>query len=258
MRLHPVATYVSLMLVVVLLGPLLPPVFLRCCIAARREHKKWCELSRKHREMMFLRMHLLSMPQAAQDHIKRHQAVLRELGFESEGTYLLKPDPLPIYSEVFLSPEGESVAEVALIDDATSVSFTSVLENGHVLEWACSQVTMPTDKINASGRYTAHMVEQKSSLVNVPDLYRDHRETLARLEERFGCRALCVGIDQVKAVENYGNQVFGEVLFALGELDDPPRSPPLPNGRPQPVQPGPYACMVQTTSDWRADKRHSY
>jgi hypothetical protein len=219
-----------------------------CGVKIWRECRAWRKFARTHRELTFQHKHVANMPRAAQDHIERHEPALQELGFTPEGTYLLKPHPLPIYGKCFISQEGESVVDVSLVGDDSAYSFTSILENGHVLESACANTITATDQINESGRFTADMVERNSHEDCVPKLYQRHRESLSKLEQRFGCATLHFSADQVKAVLSYANLVFGEVRFAVGELDAPPRPPVCPEGRAKSVSQRQTASLARTTS----------
>jgi len=154
------------------------------------------------------------------------------LKFILAGTYLYKPEPLATYIQCLLSAAGETVADIALIDDACSVSFVSVLANGHVLETSCSADPLPDEviaEINESGRFTTQMLTGEFNTDELARTYRRHLELLAQLEQRFDCGTLHLPLDQVPALKRYENAVFGEVLFSQGKVDNqpPPPQPPI-------------------------------
>ena len=185
-------------------------------------------------------IHAANIPKAGQEHVERCSPVLLRLEFVPLGTYLLKPEPYPIYSQCLLSREGETVVDVSLIDDMTSVSFVSVLANGHVLETGCCAAALSDEdieSINGSGRFTAHMIEPEDDEEFLARAYRSHLETLAALEQRDGCGTLHVPPDQVLAVKRYENAVFGDVLFTQGKKDNRPEPAPCPTGIAKPVSP---------------------
>jgi len=245
---YAVGIRVVLVIETIFLGPLLPLFLVYCCVNGWREHRAWRKFARTHREVTFDRRHVANMPRAAQDHIERHEPILQEFGFSPEGSYLLKPEPLPIYTKYFISQEGEAVVDVSLIGDSTSYSFTSILENGHVLQTACAEAIAPMDDFNESGRFTGHMVARNSDQDCVSTLYQRHRETLSELEREFGCETLHFRMDQVQAVMRYVNLVFGEVKFALGKLNAPPPPSVCPDGRAKSVSQRQAAIPAQTTT----------
>jgi len=226
----PLAMRIGEGLAVFLIGPFLPLVAIYCLVAAWRERRAWRAFSRVHREVVCEPMHLVNMPAAAAEHIEWHETLLAELGFDPVGSFLLKPEPLPIYSKCFISADGETVADVSLIGNQAAHSFSSILENGHVLETACLDSASDTERINESGLFTANMVQRDSLTDGTRELYRRHRETLGELEQQFDCRTLHFDCGQVTSVMGYANEVFGEVKFTLGELDAPPLPAVCPTG----------------------------
>src|SRR4030095_7647253 len=195
---------------------------------AWKERRAWQKFKRTHREMLLEPMHPANFPDAAQEHIERCSPVLMRLGFAPAGTYLLKPDPFPIYSQCLLSREGETAADVTLINEMPSVSFVSVLENGHVLETTRCTATLPAKHLAAidrSGRFTVQMFQPQEDDEHLVQVYHRHLTILAELERRFGCGTLHLPLDQVPAIKRYENGVYGEVLFALGKKDNRTHAP---------------------------------
>jgi hypothetical protein len=235
---YPLLDYVGMALSALIVGPFLPFFLVRCTWSALRADRAWQKFQRTYREAILEPMHPANVPQAAQDHFNQCGPHLERLGFTAAGTYLYKPEPLPIYLQCWLSPKGETVADVALIDDGLSVSFVSVLENGHVLETSCSETPMTEERlaeINQSGRFTAQFVGTTFDGAQLATTHREHLALLRALEQKYACGTLHVPLDQIPAVKRYENTVFGEVLFSLGNVDNQPQPPTLPSGVAKPV-----------------------
>jgi len=199
----------------------------------RASQKFWRKLRRTHREVLLEPMHPANFPDAAQTHIERCSPVLLRLGFVPAGTYLLKPEPFPIYSQCLLSREGETSADVSLIGELPTVSFVSILKNGHVLETGCCTATLPAKHltaINRSGRFTVQMLTPQDDEDHLVQAYHRHLALLAELEQRFAFGTLHLTLDQVPAIKRYENAVYGEVLFALGKKDNRPQPSQCPAG----------------------------
>lgn len=212
---------------VIVFGPLYPFIlahcFWTCWMEERASRKFWRKFRRTHRLVEFERLHPANLPRAAQEHIERHSPVLQGQGFIPAGVCRLKPDPVAIYAQCLLSREGETVADIALIDDNPTVSFVSILENGHVLETGCSPAVLSDDdleQINRSGRFTAQMLQWGSDETILAGAYQRHLELLAELEHRYECGTLHVAADQIPDVKRYENVVFGNVGFELGKFDN--------------------------------------
>ena len=120
--------------------------------------------------------------------MERAQPVLEELGFTVEGTYLLKPEPLPIYAMCLRSANGESIADVSLIGDQCAYSFSSFLENGHVLESAHCESPSDVDKINESGLFTANMNSIDLEREAIDESFRNHLRRLDELQHAVWLR----------------------------------------------------------------------
>jgi hypothetical protein len=243
----PVRYWISIALTALFLSPLLPLYAAHCLWAAVRESSEWRKFGRTFRETTPEPVHPANVPAAAQEHIERCSPVLVLLGFVPAGTYRLKPEPLQIYAQCLLSRTGETVADISLIGDSTSVSFVSVLENGHVLETSCSGEPLSDEElrpINESGRYTSQMFPGGSGSGELEFTYRSHLETLARLENHFGCGTLHLASDQVPVLKRYENSVFGEVLFDQGKVDNRPQPPQIPLGVAKRISPWSAPCST--------------
>jgi hypothetical protein len=232
---HSMRIRVALTASVIVLGPLLPFILAYCWFKLHQNRRAWRTFRRTHREKLFRFVHPVNMPVAAREHIEHLDPEFERLGFSAEGTYLLKPEPFAIHSKLLLSPEGESISDVSLLSETTAYSFTSVFEDGHVLETACTESVSPTDRINSSGRFSANLIDREPTHDSVAEVYQVHCEKVAELECRLGCCVLHFTSEQVKEVMTYANRVFGEVRFALGELDAPPEPAVCPNGSVPPV-----------------------
>jgi hypothetical protein len=232
--------WLSMALTLIVMGPFLPLVIAHAYWNQWLAHRAWRKFGRTHREVVLEPIHPANTPQEAQDHIERCAPVLLRLEFAPLGIYLLKPEPFPIYSQCLLSREGETVVDVSLIDGMASVSFVSVLANGHVIETGCCAAALSDEdieSINGSGRFTAHMIEPEDDEEFLARAYRSHLETLAELEQRYSCAVLHVPPDQVLAVKRYENAVFGDVMFSQGKKDNRPEPAPCPTGIAKPVSP---------------------
>lgn len=232
-RQAPTRFWIGVGVMTLLVGPLSPLLLLHCLWAVVRSSLAWRKLARTHREAIMEPIHPANVPQAGQKHFERCTPHLQSLGFVAAGTYLFKPQPLPVYIDCLLSTAGETVADLALIGDDVSVSFVSVLEEGHVLETTCSADPLPEEEIeaiNRSGRFTAQMLKGDLNAEALARTYRQHLERLIELERRLNCGTLHLALDQVPALKRYENARFGEVLFARGKLDNQPQPQPPPAG----------------------------
>jgi hypothetical protein len=232
-RQRPEIYWLSLSLLLVVIGPFFPLAMAYGLWMGWKERRAWRKFKRTHRKMLLEPMHPANFPRAAQEHIEWCSPVLLRLGFAPAGTYLLKPEPFPIYSQCLLSRAGETSGDVSLIDEMPSVSFVSVLENGHVLETGCCTATLPAKHLAAierSGRFTVQMFQPQEDEEFLAEVYHRHRALLAELEQRLGCGTLHLPLDQVPGIKHYENGVYGEVLFALGKKDNRPQPPQCPTG----------------------------
>jgi hypothetical protein len=230
---RPVLYWLNVVITTLFMGPLLPLLASRCLWSAVSEARAWKKFARIYREAIVEPIHPANVPQAGQEHFDRCAPHLLRLGFVPAGTYLSKPEPMAIYLQCLLSRAGEAVADIALVGDGLSVSFVSVLENGHVLETTCSAEPMAEEDlkpINDSGHFTANMLAGHFSEDGLEGTYRKHRELLAGLERRLDCGTLHLSLEQVPALKRYENAVFGEVLFSLGKVDNRPETPRRPAG----------------------------
>lgn len=244
-RQRPALYWLSTALTALVVGPFLPLFMARCLWSVGREYLFWRKFGRTYRETTPEPIHPANVPTPGQEHFERCTPVLLRMGFAAAGTYLLKPEPMSIHAQCLLSQAGETVVDIALIGDSTSVSFVSVLENGNVLETTCSAEPMSDEdlaEINQSGRFTAQMLKGSSETDELAHTYRSHLELLAGLEQRFDCGTLHLALDQVPAVKRYENAVFGEVLFAQGKVDNQPEPPQCPIGIAKRLSIAPHAA----------------
>src|SRR5262245_42076533 len=247
LRQHPRAYWISMALTMLVMGPLLPFILIHAAWQQWLACRAWEKFGRTHREVLLEPIHPANIPQDGQEHIDRCSPNLQRLDFRPQGAYLYKPEPFPIYSQFLLSQDGETVVDVSLIDDMPSVSFVSVLANGHVLETGCCTAAMSdedTAEINSSGRFTARMIEPQDDEDFLPRAYRSHLDALAQLEQQSGTETLHLPPDQVLTLKRYENFIFGDVLFSLGKLDNRPQSVPCPTGAARPVSLPTYTASV--------------
>jgi len=232
-RQRPDLYWIAVTLTALVLGPLLPLFLAHCLWAVLREDRACRKFARTYRETTPEPLHPANVPMAGQEHIDRCSPDLIRLGFVPAGTYRLKPEPLPIYAQCLISRAGETVADIALIGDATSVSFVSVLANGHVLETSRCEHPIADDEIDAinrAGRFTAHMIKAASKEEGLEQTYCRHLALLVELELQFGCGTLHLPLSEVLQLKRYENAVFGQVLFGLGKVDNRPQPPQCPIG----------------------------
>lgn len=225
--------WLTLIFSTLVVGPFLPLLAAHCTWVAIREWRAWSKFARTHREALMEPLHPANVPHAGQVHFEACAPPLVALGFQQAGTFLYKPEPFAMYLQCWLSSAGETVADVALIDDALSVSFVSVLDDGHVLETSCSADPLPPEEIeaiNESGRFTTQMFPAGFGADDLARTYRRHLDLLGALEQRLGRGTLHVPLDQVPALKRHENAVFGHVLFSQGKVDNQPSSPPVPVG----------------------------
>jgi hypothetical protein len=247
LRQHPRAYWISMTLTMLVMGPLLPVILIHAAWQQWLACRAWQKFGRTHRAVLLEPIHPANIPQEGQDHIDRCSPILQRLDFSPQGAYLYKPEPFPIYSQYLLSREGETVVDVSLIDDMPSVSFVSVLANGHVLETGCCTAPMSeedTEFINNSGRFTAHMIEPTEDPDFLERAYHSHLRLLADLQQRFGCGTLHLPPDQLLGLKRYENFVFGDVLFDHGKRDNRPQSFPCPAGASRLVSSPSFATSV--------------
>jgi hypothetical protein len=230
---YPFLDGVSLLITTFICGPFMPYFVLRELWSTIRARRAWRKLQRTFREALVVPISSGHVPQAGQDYFDRRSPELASLGFQPTGTYLYKPKPLASYLRCFLSQAGETVADLALIGDNLAFSFTSILENGQVLETSCSNGTLDADlaaAINRSGRYTVQDSDAQFETADIATVFRKHLEKLCALEKAFACGTLHVSAEEVPVVKRYENAAFGEILYALKKFDNQPRTPDRPIG----------------------------
>jgi len=178
------------------------------------------------------------VPTDAQQHFERCSPIFAAIGFVPVVTCRLKPEPRPVLALCLLGLEGAVQAEASWIFGTPGASFVSVLADGHVLETACVEESLPPDEIdaiNASSSFTTQMFAvgaggnfaDEGFLLNA---YRSHLQRLSELEDRLGCGTLHLSPEQIPALKRYENAVFGQLKFARGKLNNRPQPQPCPQG----------------------------
>src|SRR5262245_22421083 len=106
-RQQPGLYWLNLLLTTLIVGPLLPLFAAKCTLSAVRESRAWRKFKRTHRAALVEPIHPANVPQAGQEHFERCAPHLMRLGFVPAGTYLHKPEPMPVYLQCLLSRAGE-------------------------------------------------------------------------------------------------------------------------------------------------------
>jgi hypothetical protein len=211
---------------VLLVSPLLPPVIGYCVFQGYREARFWKKFSRRHRELIFERIHPVNLPKTAHSYLANQMPELECLGFVDLGTYLLKPEPLVIYGRTFQSCEGTVVAVLMHMMEENSYTFTTVFENGHVLETSSIVPSPELEHVNQSHRYHAVFAGDLS----LADGLERHVDAVAGIERDYTTLRLAFTPRQVQDVMHYENRSFGQWLYESGQLDAPPEPAVCPIG----------------------------
>jgi hypothetical protein len=260
----PLCGWIVLVLAAVIVGPLFPLAMAHCAwkcwSASWSERREWEKFRRTFRPTEFEALHPANLPTEAQKHFEQCALIFKELGFVPVVTCRVKPEPRPVLALCLLGQEGAVQAEACWIWGTPGASFISVLEDGHVLDTACVEESLPPDEIDAinrSGCFTTQMFEVGAG-GNIADeafllaAYRSHLERLAELEERLGCGTLHLSAEQIPDLKRYENAVFGQLKFDRGKFDNRPQPQPCPQGIARRINTSGAECGVASEALARA------
>jgi hypothetical protein len=213
------------LLFIAAIAPVATPYWLvQCHLQARRERAYWTSLLRTHREFIFDPIHPVNLPDQTRDYFDSGGEALRGLGFAPLGSYRMKEVPANYFGRCFLSGDGTVVCALIDIFGEQDYGFSTMFEDGRMLETSSSECTEGTQWLLANERYRAVYVTNEP----IEAGWRKHQEAVAAAVDREGVRPLAVERDAVLDFIQYEGRLFSQILFERGELDEPPPEPEMP------------------------------
>lgn len=227
---RPLRMFMARAAVVLFLGPLLPAIFVYGYFAERRDAIRYLEHLREYHPATFEEIHEANLPREATEQFALVEPLFLEASFDYQGTYLVKERPFEIHNRCFLSPSGDTIADVSMINGVVSYSLTSILGNGHVIETACFDGDNNFELINESGRFTATGVPWRCDAEAVANLITTHQSKLVHVTRELESECRCFGFGNLRDAMRYAHYVMDDIRFELGDLSTGPEQIDCPDG----------------------------
>ena len=185
----------------------------------------WVLTRDRYRDYVFEPMRADELPQDTCEAFNRLTPEFMQLGCGLVGDFRLAYSPRPTFARYFLPPDRRMKGEVCDVDGTFGPSFTTVFEDGRLIETAInSEVASKFD----SGSQLWFQVARNVSIAALYDL---HRAAIDTYEMNMGVRALAQTAGLLGEFAQYGHRLvwWERRAFRAGlEEPQPPRADLVP------------------------------
>ncbi len=141
------------------------------------------------------------LPRETYQHFDRWTPEFMALGCGLVGDFQLSYRPWPTYVRYFLPPDPRIKGEVSQADEAVAPSFTTIFDDGRLLETA--RFEQSHTKVGEELKIWAQCVAD----VSIAELYALHRRQIDLYESTYGARPLTVTRDRLLDFAQYGHRL---------------------------------------------------
>jgi hypothetical protein len=177
--------------------------------------------SRTYREYQFVEVHVREVDAAVRLQFETYTPALVDYGFQWLGDYRMKPRPVEVYDRLFISDDGEMLADICSVLAGGGVSLISVLEDGTCLETTTTEDPDPDWTFERSdGLWVTHVPG-----ASIPYLHSRHLDAVRQVSARNGTRLLRLSRDRFREVVVYSQRAFCRWVYRHGGMDQEPPPP---------------------------------
>jgi hypothetical protein len=185
----------------------------------------WLLTRDRYRPYVFEPMRPEELPKDTYKAFDQHTPEFMQLGCGLVGDFRLQYSPRPTFARYFLPPDRRMYGEVGDVDGMFSPSFTTVFEDGRLIE------TIINPEVESKFDSGSLLWAQAAGSVSIAALYQLHRQAVDAYETNMQVRALAPTAGLLGEFAQYGHRmVWWEMrTFRAGlEEPQPPKAEPLP------------------------------
>ncbi len=213
-----------------LIGPFVPLLFIATVWQEYQSSRFWKRFSRVHRPALMETIAFNQMDESGRACVNEVGERAESLGFESVNSFLLKPEPLLIEVQAYLSPDRQSVLCVGHCNRDRFYSLTTLLSNRLAIETSVDDIAKnmekDVDEVNATGSFCCEHFDWDDADLAI--IYQRHCDLIGEQCQLLGCETMPIEREHVRATLRFSNHRFGQAMHALGNVDVLPPSPPWP------------------------------
>ena len=134
----------------------------------------------------------------------------------------MKSQPVEVHDRIFLSADGETLADICAVLKGGGVDLISLLSDGICVHTASAKNPKPERTLQPGDQlYMAYLPD-----VSVEEQYRQHLDAVREQCAALGTSVIRQHIDQFREVLVYDQRLFNRWRFRHGDL---PVQPPAPD-----------------------------